>query len=616
MFYHTASTLIAGDQSKNIHNRDVLQSLISWINSKGGGTLYIPPGDYYIRCDYPKFIELRDNVHIVLDPAANLFVDNNEYTDPIKPSTEKWVVFRLNGVKNVSVKGGKITGDRKTILKDDHYGIGILIVQTSEKENDSKYIPKNITIEDIEIVDCYFDGISINAPITENIKIINCRCINNKRHGLSCTGGTDIQIIGGNYSHSNGTSPETGIDFENETSVSISNFSIRDVEIRENSGVGLYIHPGSIAGNSGETLYDFDVSGCSIEENGEAGLRIVGNETYDIHRFKVLNNTIQKNKEQGLILKYANDFIVSDNEISENGSEADKGHQGIQAQYIKYFNINNNIIYKNRDNGIIVYFNQNSYLGCISGNILQENENDAIDVRSPATVVDGNVVTSNHGHGISIKSTAQNCCVSNNVVIGNNQGVVGGKSGIFIGSNFCNVIGNLIRKSLGNSAPEQEYGIFNEGQENSFYGNDIRLSGSYANFHTKVLHPTWAANNPGIPCDKVEETKVDPNAPTKKLIKWISPRKQFFKIEDRNSSFTYIIVLEVDGFVEGDAIEVNIHNVATMNPTVKIYNNEYDPHHPKVNLLRSVQTNLEEIYAGRFIFNGKEWKVGLWVKND
>lgn len=701
MFYLTASALVAGDQSKNTYNRDVLQNMISQIGSDGGGTLYIPPGDYYIRCDccddWSYYIELEDNVHIVLDPNANLRVYNNQ-------STEKWCVFRLNGVQNVSIKGGKITGDLTTDL-GNKYGIGIRIVQESEVES----IPTNILIEDVEVVNCYYDGICIGHTAT-NIKIINCRCTNNGRNGLSCTGGAGIQIIGGSYSGTNGRSPKSGIDFENETSVPIYNFSIRDVEIRENSGVGLYIHPGSIAGNSGETLYDFDVSGCSIEENGEAGFKIAGNETYDIHRFKVLNNTIQKNKTQGLVIQHANDFLISDNEISMNGSKADEGHRGIEADYVKHFNISNNIIYKNKDNAIMVHSAHGpkqegdqcsddgetnaAYNGYIGHNICQENVGDAIDVRSPATLVEGNIVTKNTKNGIIITAFAQNCSISNNVVVENGQESDDEESdakhaGIRVYSSFCSLTGNLIRKCrvsstgtvagatnnsitledgkaveqdgfyvgyyvkitgmdkkykitkycgknaensnvrkaelsqewgnnellhIKNFSPiayeivpeiEPRYGIYNVGHGNSLFCNDIRLSGKEANLFSLDTNQTWAANNPGDPRDEVEETTVRTDA--KKQLIGKSPRKQFFKIEAGTKPYTFNIDLEADGFVEGDAVEIYIDKIGPTNPTVNIRDKGIN--------LKSINNANKETYAGRFIFNGTDWKVGLWVKN-
>ncbi len=70
--------------------------------------------------------------------------------------------------------------------------------------------------------------------------LINCKCNNNYRNGLSIVGVNGFQIIGGQFNNNSGTNPQTGIDIEPNNAGTINaNGLIEGVEASSNSGSGI-----------------------------------------------------------------------------------------------------------------------------------------------------------------------------------------------------------------------------------------------------------------------------------------------------------------------------------------------------------------------------------------
>ena len=77
-------------------------------------------------------------------------------------------------------------------------------------------------IEGLTILDTGGDGILVTRSFQpnslknycENILIKNCRFSNNYRQGLSITSAKDLTILNCEFSETNGTLPEDGIDLE------------------------------------------------------------------------------------------------------------------------------------------------------------------------------------------------------------------------------------------------------------------------------------------------------------------------------------------------------------------------------------------------------------------
>ena len=168
------------------------------------GTLYIPAGTYMI--DAVKGIQIESdnsNIKIIMSPNAVLKAIGN--------SDEKYMMIHVTGAGNVTISGGRIVGERYEHKgKSGEYGHGIGV-----------YGGKNIKIIDVDISECWGDGIYLgshneNAPEAgcDEITITGCTVHDNRRNNLSIVCADNVTVDGCAFNNANGTSPEYGIDIE------------------------------------------------------------------------------------------------------------------------------------------------------------------------------------------------------------------------------------------------------------------------------------------------------------------------------------------------------------------------------------------------------------------
>jgi len=103
----------------------------------------------------------------------------------------------------------------------------------------------NIIVEGLTILDTGGDGILVTRSFQpnslknycENVLIKNCRFSNNYRQGLSITSAKDLTILNCEFSETNGTLPEDGIDLEPDIPEErLENILIKDCRIFNNFG--------------------------------------------------------------------------------------------------------------------------------------------------------------------------------------------------------------------------------------------------------------------------------------------------------------------------------------------------------------------------------------------
>ena len=173
--------------------------------------VYIPGGVYMIDSVYGGYyheseggIKLKSNQTVVLSENAVL--------KAIPNSSEFYTIVNIFGVENVTIRGGKVEGD-----KLDHtgtsgeWGCGISIERST-----------NITVEGVESFNCWGDSISIGADTidqantknSEKICIYNCKLHDSRRQGISITGGKNVVIRDCEIYNIRGTAPQAGIDIE------------------------------------------------------------------------------------------------------------------------------------------------------------------------------------------------------------------------------------------------------------------------------------------------------------------------------------------------------------------------------------------------------------------
>lgn len=198
-----------------------IQKAIDYVNSVGGGTVSIPAGDFIINPDVS--INMKSGVQLSLSGDTVL-----------KSSASGRVnseVINIVDVNDVSVTGGKIIGDRY-IHKgtEGEWGVGINIVGSSK-----------ISVTGIHISNCWGDGIYIGDRLASDIKIDNVISDNNRRQGLSITDARNVTITNSEFTNTNGTLPQAGIDIEPNPGQSVENVKIDNVKLIGNKGSGVDI---------------------------------------------------------------------------------------------------------------------------------------------------------------------------------------------------------------------------------------------------------------------------------------------------------------------------------------------------------------------------------------
>ncbi len=147
-------------------------------------------------------------------------------------------LIRINDKSNISIIGY----NARFIMNKQEY---IDLADSEFRHGISLNSASNIHIEGLTILDTGGDGILLtrsfqpNSPknYCENILIKNCRFSNNYRQGLSVTSAKDLTILNCEFSETNGTLPEDGIDLEPDIPEErLENILIKDCRIFNNFG--------------------------------------------------------------------------------------------------------------------------------------------------------------------------------------------------------------------------------------------------------------------------------------------------------------------------------------------------------------------------------------------
>lgn len=227
------------------------QNAINAVANSGGGTVSVPSGTYLI--DPIKSVNLKSNVYMQFATGASLLA---------KPvSSGSYSVMNIVDVSNVSILGyPTIVGERyKHLGTSGEWGMGINIKGAT-----------NIFIENPKVSDCWGDGIYLGSTSRQNynrgVKIVNPVLNNNRRQGISVISVIGLNIQNAVITNTNGTDPQSGIDFEpNNANEYIQNVTVSVTNISNNSGYGIKgwfgfasgsKHPISISITNGNNVHD------------------------------------------------------------------------------------------------------------------------------------------------------------------------------------------------------------------------------------------------------------------------------------------------------------------------------------------------------------------------
>lgn len=252
--------------------------------------VFIPDGTYCVNVDRPlapksgQVINLSDNAILKALPSKHGYN----------------AVIRLLGVSDVSISGGKIVGERYDHIGDSgEWGMGIHVIKGS----------RNIQISDIEISDCWGDGIFIgDSPTVTDVVIDNVISDNNRRQGLSITDAKNIVVKNSVFKNTNGTKPEAGIDIEPDEGQTSEDIQLINVKCQGNSGSGI-----DLMGITG-LVKDISITDSDVTSNDGMGIRLVNSRDVTISNGKVIDNLYGIEIERDVFNASFSNMIVSQNQ--------------------------------------------------------------------------------------------------------------------------------------------------------------------------------------------------------------------------------------------------------------------------------------------------------------
>lgn len=282
-------------EAKGDGNTDDTTAIQNIINL--GQPVFFPNGNYLV--DAIIGLKPKSNQEIKLDRVAIIqmkSISNGTYS-----------IFKINNVENVVLTGGIVKGDRNTHTgTTGEWGMGITI-----GENTS-----NITLTNITIMDCWGDGVYVGSLLgeTENVKLNNIICDNNRRNGLSVVNVDNMVVRDSVFSNTHGTNPQAGIDVEPNAGQTVNNLTLDNCQLYNNAGAGLDIMgvAGTIENIKCNNINSkFNYSGlrlvkcrnigfsfCDFNENEKYGIEI----PRDVRDISFYKTQASKNKLHGLAI--------------------------------------------------------------------------------------------------------------------------------------------------------------------------------------------------------------------------------------------------------------------------------------------------------------------------
>jgi parallel beta-helix repeat protein len=223
------------------------------------GTVWVPAGKYLLDVTATNSIALKSNMTFAMDPNAVLTVKPN--------ALKRYYLITTIGASNVEIYGGQLVGDRNQHKSSvGEWGYGVQIGKNSQ----------HVRIHDMKISNMWGDGLATGG-YPDDVVIQRVVSTNNRRQGLSITTGTNIQVLDSEFSYTNGTDPQFGIDIEPDNAdVNYArNILIQGNYFHHNKGGGIKPHTNSQNVTIKNNRFSYEVVG--IYAVGSKGGLISGN---------------------------------------------------------------------------------------------------------------------------------------------------------------------------------------------------------------------------------------------------------------------------------------------------------------------------------------------------
>lgn len=168
-------------------------------------------------------------------------------------SSDTFDMLLIDGASDVTIRGGRIIGDRAThVGTTGEHGMGVRIQHST-----------GVTLDRVTLADHWGDCLYIGGgdyaagEACRDIKVTGCTLTNARRQGISITHADGVTIDGCSITDINGTAPQYGIDVEtNDPDYPCRNVSVRDCTFSGSVGGGVVV---------GSPAVDVTVSGCTFD---------------------------------------------------------------------------------------------------------------------------------------------------------------------------------------------------------------------------------------------------------------------------------------------------------------------------------------------------------------
>jgi polygalacturonase len=265
-----------------------------------GGTIYFPNADYLI--DAEESIKMKNHVRLLGDLEARLIQKAASVPSGMN-------VILASRISDFEIDGLTIIGDRDAhVGTTGEGGMGIR-VQGSKRG----------TIKNTFASKCWGDGIVIGPwkqggfIYSDDIIVSNVICTQNRRNGMSVGNATNVRTYDSDFTYSNGTSPQCGVDVEPDpdtmTGGYCDNVYFENCRFRHNTVFGFNIH---------NRARNVTIKKSFIEDNLSAGF-----ESLECNGLVLDENSVKRNGAPGHQIGPLNKYVTVQNCVmGENAGRA------------------------------------------------------------------------------------------------------------------------------------------------------------------------------------------------------------------------------------------------------------------------------------------------------
>lgn len=310
-----------------------------------GATVLVPKGTYLINTDF-----MGRNRGLVLGSKLTLRLAPGATLKAIPNASPNSSIITVANARDVVITGGTLLGDRYTHTgTTGEWGMGLDIEHS-----------QGVVVANVTALECWGDGFYLQKA--SRVELSGVAAGSNRRDGISVVNGSDIVI--------------------------------KDSTFTNSRSAGLDIEP-----NPGDTVDTVLVSGCVFSGNAGTGISV-------------------SVPEASKGLSFTRNVTINNNILVRNGNPASSPpHVALLIANTEGHTISNNLIVDNVGMGIYLWNYVNHVT--VSNNIIYRNKGDGISQNFDTdTTITRNIVTGNDGHGI-FSTLCKGSTISHNQLSGN-----------------------------------------------------------------------------------------------------------------------------------------------------------------------------------------------------